>query len=255
MGARSGECRSPAIWALCERTFVKPIERTHARRLRGEGHSIKEIAARLGVSTSSASRWTADIALAPEFAEELRLRNPAVVGHTAGTLARSAAARALRVAAQREGRAVARLGDPLHQAGCMLYWAEGSKDRNTVALTNSDADMLALFVRFLRESYGFAAQRMSLTVNCHLNNGLTLGEIEAWWLERTGLPPECLRKAAVNRPSPASRWRRNVHVHGTARVAVHSTAIVQSIYGAIQEYAGIDRPEWLDCRIPSRPPP
>ena len=27
---------------------------------------------------------------------------------------------------------------------------------------------------------------------------------------------------------------------------VHSPFIVQSIYGAIQEYAGIDRPEWLD---------
>ena len=25
----------------------------------------------------------------------------------------------------------------------------------------------------------------------------------------------------------------------------NSTAIVQSIYGAIQEYAGIERPEWL----------
>jgi hypothetical protein len=29
-------------------------------------------------------------------------------------------------------------------------------------------------------------------------------------------------------------------------VSVYSTFIVQSIYGAIQEYAGIDRPEWLD---------
>jgi hypothetical protein len=26
---------------------------------------------------------------------------------------------------------------------------------------------------------------------------------------------------------------------------VSSTAVVQSIYGAIQHYAGIDRPEWL----------
>jgi hypothetical protein len=34
-------------------------------------------------------------------------------------------------------------------------------------------------------------------------------------------------------------------VHGTGRLAVASTAVVQSIYGAIQEYAGIDRPEWL----------
>jgi hypothetical protein len=39
---------------------------------------------------------------------------------------------------------------------------------------------------------------------------------------------------------------RNVLVYGTARLCVHSTFLVQSIYGAIQEYAGFDRPEWLD---------
>ena len=33
--------------------------------------------------------------------------------------------------------------------------------------------------------------------------------------------------------------------YGTCRLSVHSTAIVQHIYGAIQEYAGFDRPEWL----------
>jgi hypothetical protein len=27
---------------------------------------------------------------------------------------------------------------------------------------------------------------------------------------------------------------------------VCDTAVVQSIYGAIQEYAGFDRPQWLD---------
>jgi hypothetical protein len=30
------------------------------------------------------------------------------------------------------------------------------------------------------------------------------------------------------------------------RLAVHSTFVVQSISGGIQEIAGIDRPEWLD---------
>jgi hypothetical protein len=44
-------------------------------------------------------------------------------------------------------------------------------------------------------------------------------------------------------------------VYGTARVTVNSTAIVQSIYGAIQQYAGIERPEWVDGRLPSIAPP
>lgn len=33
----------------------------------------------------------------------------------------------------------------------MLYWAEGSKDRNTFYFVNSDANMLRLCMRFLRE--------------------------------------------------------------------------------------------------------
>jgi hypothetical protein len=32
---------------------------------------------------------------------------------------------------------------------------------------------------------------------------------------------------------------------GTCRIAVHDTQLVQHIYGAIQEYAGFERGEWL----------
>jgi len=49
----------------------------------------------------------------------------------------------------------------------------------------------------------------------------------------------------VNRPSRASQGKRRTLPYGTARVVVHSTALVQSLYGAIQEYAGVERPEWL----------
>jgi hypothetical protein len=78
-------------------------------------------------------------------------------------------------------------------------------------------------------------------------NGLTIDEIQDWWLRRLELPASCIRTPAVNRASAASkRLKGNVLPYGTARLAVHSTFVVQSIYGAIQEYAEIDRPEWLD---------
>ncbi len=129
----------------------------------------------------------------------------------------------------------------------MLYWAEGSKRRNSVTFTNADAEMLHVFVRFLRTCYSVTDERMSLSVNCFPANGLSIGAIEGWWLERLELPRSCLRAPAVNRLSSASkRLKGHVLPYGTARVSVHSTFVVQSIYGAIQEYAGIDRPEWLD---------
>lgn len=213
--------------------------------------AVKEISRALGVAPSTVSLWVRDLPLTADQEAALRARNPIYSGSLAGHRASARNARAAREQAQREGRERARSADPLHRAGCMLHWAEGSKSRNAVILTNSDVDMLCLFVRFLRECYDVPLHRFRFSVNCHLNNGLTLAEIESWWLGRLGLPPETVRKAAVNRPSRASRGKRNVLPYGTARVAVNSTAIVQSIYGAIQEYAGIERPEWLDCRVRS----
>lgn len=222
---------------------------------RDEGRSVREIATLLGVSVSSVSRWTADITLSPGFIESLRRRNPAVNGCLTGTREQSTAKRAIRMEAQRRGRELARQPTRLHLAGCMLYWAEGSKDRNSVKLTNSDPDLVALFVSFLRACYDVRPERITLRVNCHLNNGLDLAEIEAWWLGRLDLPLASLRKSIVNRPSSASRWHRNILVYGTVSVSVHSTAIVQSIYGAIQQYAGIERPAWVDGRLTSAAPP
>ena len=131
----------------------------------------------------------------------------------------------------------------------MLYWAEGAKSRNVVAFTNADAAMMELFVRFLRESYAVGNDRLTLRLNCHLTNGLTIDDVEEWWLMRLRLPASSLRAPTINLASAASRRRRgHVLPYGTAQVRVHSTFIVQSIYGAIQEYAGVERPEWLDLR-------
>jgi hypothetical protein len=228
--------------------FVKREERELARSLRAEqGLPIKEIAGVVGVSVGSVSVWVRDVPLTPEQEAALDARNPVRNGQRRGTINNSRRCRRLRAEAQQHGRQLARRNDPLHLQGCMLYWAEGSKGRNVAQLVNADPDLIKTFLRFLRSCYEVPDERVAFSVNCFLGNGLTLNEIHDWWLKRLHLPLGCLRKAVVNRPSSASK-RRKGHIlpYGTARLAVHSTFVVQSIYGAIQEYAGIDRPEWLD---------
>jgi transposase-like protein len=226
---------------------VKLAERQEAVRLRREeGMAIKAIAVRLAVSPGTVSRWVRDIELTPQQCDALAQASRHGPGRLKGAAARRQAARARRWEAQQHGRAFAQKADGLHQRGCMLYWAEGSKLRNVAALTNSDADLLAVFVAFLRACYGVPSDALALSVNCHINNGLSLEGIQRWWLARLDLPATALRGATVNRPSKASMRRRgNVLPYGTARVCVYSTFVVQSIYGAIQEYAGIERPEWI----------
>lgn len=241
-----------AVGPLCEHMFVKLRERNEARRLRRDcGWPLSRIARELSVAKSTVSLWVRDIELTPEQMQVLRDANPLFNMQLRGQTRRRETARAKRLEYQREGRRLAARGDPLHLAGCMLYWAEGSRRRNSVTFTNSDPRMLMLFARFLTRCYRVELPRIRLSCNCFLGNGLSLQEIEGFWLRTLGLTHESLCASIVNRPSPAGTATKRTLPYGTARVCVHSTEIVQSIYGAIQEYAGIECPEWLDCEAPS----
>lgn len=227
---------------------MKTIEREQARRLRRErGLSIKEIADLLGVAKSSVSLWVRDIELTPSQHEALQLKNR-LYGPQA--LARSALMerhRTRRINAQEEGRMYARCGDPLHAAGCMLYWAEGSKHRNTLKLTNSDPALVRFFVHFLREYFLLRDEEFRITCNLFADHAERQWQIEQFWLDTLRLPRTCLRKSTVNVYSKYSqKKRKNMLPYGTCRVEVNRTRVVQSIYGAIQEYAGFSRPVWLD---------
>jgi hypothetical protein len=128
----------------------------------------------------------------------------------------------------------------------MLYWAEGSKSRNAVQFVNSDPDLVRYFVHFLRHHYRVPDEAFRVDCNLFADHLERQQEIEQFWLDVLELPATCLRKSTVNVYSKHSqKKRRNRLPYGTVRVCVHSTEIVQSIYGAIQEYAGFERPEWL----------
>jgi hypothetical protein len=71
-------------------------------------------------------------------------------------------------------------------------------------------------------------------------------EIEDFWLAELGLTRTNLRKSTVNHYAKYSqKKRRNKLPYGTCRLCVYDTQLTQHIYGAIQEYGGFERNEWL----------
>ena len=160
---------------------------------------------------------------------------------------RSNAARDLRRSHQAYGRTLARERDATYAAGCMLYWAEGGKTRNAVRITNADPEVLVFFARFLRMHFDVASDEMRIHCNLFADHLVRQREIEQYWLRRLSLSRSSLRKSVVNVHSKYSKKKRTNRLpYGTCRLVVHSTRIVQTIYGSIQEYGGFDRPEWLD---------
>jgi AcrR family transcriptional regulator len=226
---------------------MKTVERERARQLRATGMSIKEIAASLGVSTSSVSHWVRDVELTFAQRHALANRNPALNPEFNGSKTRARRALAARRQHQQRGRALARRGEPLFVAGCMLYWGEGTKSRSQVGFSNSDPDMAAFFMRFLRTYFDVTDDMVRATCYLFADHIERQAEVERFWLETLELPVDRLGKSIVNVHSKYSkRLRKNVLPYGTVKIVVSRVAIIQAIYGALQELGGFERPRWVE---------
>ena len=207
-----------------------------ARKLRSEGFSVREIERAVGVARSTASVWVRDIELTPEQREALRVRPRGVRTDF----------RRRREQYQADGRAVARRGELLHAIGCMLFWAEGSKRQDAAQITNSDAALLRLAATFLRHYFRVPDEKFRVMCNLFADHVEQQHAVEQHWLDALELPRSCLTKTMVNQYSRSSqRKRRGKLPFGTCRVTVCDVRIAQHLFGAIQQYGGFGRPEWL----------
>jgi transcriptional regulator with XRE-family HTH domain len=229
---------------------MKTEQREWARRLRSEGKSVKEIAKEVGVSPGSVSLWVKNIALTEDQKRHLASK---IGGWRFGVSARlTSRNKSKRVEWQNAGRGLAKrfAGEKTFVAGCVLYWAEGEKGRHTVSVTNSDPDILRMFVAFVGRYFGVKCERLS--VFCRYYTDLAgEGEPERWWLSQLGLPVSCLRRSCVNyypkdRLMVKRRYSHGKLKNGVCRVKFDDVEIKQMLYGAIQETLELSKPEWIE---------
>ena len=215
-----------------------------------EGMSIGDISKKLGVAKSSVSLWVRDIVLTQEQREVLNNKNPAFNKSYDGAKAMMKKARKIRAQYQKEGRdlvhSLDRSKKELLIAGSMLFWAEGSKSKNSITFSNSDPYMMLFFVKFLKEVFNITEDKMSLYLNCY-TDFYSLEEIEKYWLNLLSFSKSNCRKHTVNYYSSYSKKKRKGKLkYGTCRIQIGNTRIVQQIYGAIQEIASFrEDGQWL----------
>jgi hypothetical protein len=155
--------------------------------------------------------------------------------------------RAEREAYQEDGRRRARRKESGFVAGCMLYWAEGAKERNQLQFSNSDPAMARFFVDFLKQHFDLVPDDIRITCHLYADHLEKQTEIERFWLKTLGLTPKSLRKSVVNVYSKYSKRKRVGNLpFGTCRVVVTKTWVIQTIFGAIQELGGFTREAWLE---------
>lgn len=225
---------------------MKIKEKEEARVLRKEeGLSIGDIAKKVGVSKGTVSIWVRDIELTEKQNEVLRQKNPIYNCQTKGFKTTREKFKVNRILYQECGKKIAQKNDAEFISGCMLYWAEGTKSKNSVIFSNSDPEMILYFMNFLIKYFLVGKEDILLTINC-FTDIKSFDEIKYFWLNKLNLEENNLRKSTINCYSKYSqKKRKNKLSYGTARITVHSTEIVHKIFGAIQFIGKFKREEWI----------
>ncbi len=215
---------------------------------KNEGLSYNEISETLGgVPKGTLSYWLSDIPLNKKQVKRLDKLNPAInkkhvcrkkQGQTLTRLWKER-----RRKFQDQGKQKAGQLD-LYLTGCMLYWAEGAKDKNSLKFTNTDLSMMKLFLRFLRECFQVEDRKLAVSCHSHILSESTLAEAEKYWLKELQLPSECLRKGYVEIRIPKRKTVK--YPMGICTLQLGNTEILQEIFGSIKQYASIDdNDKWI----------
>ena len=209
-----------------------PEIKNKAIALRKSGKSFKDISNELQISRPTIVRWVKHINIT---------KSQQQINILSYNKKRKMECRNLRKQYQNIGKEKAKENNQLHLIGCILYWAEGFKSRNDCGLANTDPKMIQLFLKFLRECFGITNEQINMRINCYDNNGLTIDEIESYWLEITSLDKSCIRKAIVNQKprSATGKPKNGKHPYGICTIRGGNTKVVQSIYGSLQIYANL----------------
>jgi transcriptional regulator with XRE-family HTH domain len=221
---------------------MKQREQEEARQLREDGLSLKAIAKRLGVSPGSVSAWCRDTELSPSQKERLeQFCRPTYAEQIELGKGSAYLARVARLQFQQEGREQASKGDLLHAQGCMLYWAEGAKNRTSVEICNSNADLIKMFQEFLVSK--LEVKKSDIHFRLTIHRGEDIERCKDIWIKHLDISEEQIREIALKDPS---NKRKKKLPYGMCMLRLHDVKVVQHIFGAIAYYANLEHPLCLD---------
>lgn len=222
----------------------KTKEKEKAIRLRREGRTYSEILNKIPVAKSTLSLWLKSVSLAKP--QQQRITKKRLDAAKRGGLVKKN--KRINLYNKIISKAEKEVGDissrELWLIGIILYWAEGSKQKEwnvsqQLQFTNSDPLMVSLYIKWLRNCLKISKKDISFSLALHENNKHRLPDIMKFWRKVSGLNMGLSDKVYFKRHN-RSGFRHNLGdgYYGTARVAVlKSTNLNREVAGWVRGIA------------------
>lgn len=222
-------------------------DKEKALKLRLSGKSYNEINKLLSVPKSTLSGWFSNLELSDEAKKKIfkRTRRKSFEGLLKRNKNQRTLAIKRKISIQSESAKEIRNinKDNLLILGAALYWAEGYKrpivkngrelTHHPVSLTNSDPDLIRIYLRFLREVCDVPEDRISADIRIfeHQNPNNLIN----YWRKITGIKKEKFGKVyyGVSKSSLGKRPFNRLQ-YGTIQIRVNDTKLFHRIMGLIE---------------------
>ena len=217
---------------------VKKELKEKAILLRKQGLSYREIMAKIPVAKSTISDWLHSVGLSKYQKQRLTEKKLAAMkrGAEAQHRKRVGLTRKIVDEAKREIGTIS--SRELWLIGIMLYWAEGSKEKEyrpglRASFTNSDPKMILVFLRWLKKICNKTLDDLTFDLTIHELQKDRTTEIVSFWATTIGCPKKYFRHIYYKKGNPKTK-RKNIGktYHGILRVSIKSgSSLLRQIAG------------------------
>ena len=122
----------------------------------------------------------------------------------------------------------------LKVAGVMLYWAEGGRlqGRNcNVDFTNSNSEMIKIFLKFLRKICGIKEEKLRVQLYCYANQDIE--SLKKYWYKVTSIPLKQFIKPYVRKDFKKGNDKMR---YGLVHIRYSDKKLLYKIEEWIQDY-------------------
>ena len=207
--------------------------------LRKQGYSIKEIAKLLKIAVSTSSGWLSNVELSPEVKQILAQKK--ILGQYKSSAVIRERTRKRKLQFNDEAINLLKKIKSTNELDALLcsilYWAEGSKSGSLVSFTNSDPQMISIFLKLFRSAYVIDESKFRCLVHIHEYHNDT--EEKQYWSKTTSISTDQFNKSYLK---PHTGKRKKLNYHGTISIRYYDSKIavrINSIYNMFAQHRSV----------------
>lgn len=233
---------------------MKQELRNQAIDLRQKGLTYNQILKKVPVAKSTLSLWLRSFGLSTKQTQVMTKKRLSAIrrGHRKWKQMRIERVKGIVEESKAQIEQIEVTSESLFLMGIMLYWAEGSKEKESkpgrsVYFSNSDPKMITFFLNWLILSIKIPEDEIQCDIYLHESHKNRVEEVRNYWINVTGLSADKFGKIYFKKNKISTR-RKNTGsgYHGLVRVRViKSSTLNRRISGWIE---GI----YLKCPVVQR---